>query len=54
MRASVYLSVCLAQISEAADILQEIAVETIGAMDLKEKSDFLLEQVPCVRVRVGG
>ena len=32
-------------ISEAADLLQEIAVETIGAMTLKEKAEYLLEQL---------
>jgi hypothetical protein len=29
----------------AADVLQEVAVETYGALDKKEKADFILEQV---------
>uniref|UniRef100_A0A7S3G839 PSMD12/CSN4-like N-terminal domain-containing protein n=2 Tax=Palpitomonas bilix TaxID=652834 RepID=A0A7S3G839_9EUKA len=33
------------KVAEAADILQEIQVETYGSMDKKEKLDFLLEQV---------
>jgi len=33
------------KVSEAADILQEVQVETIGAMKIREKVDFLLEQV---------
>jgi 26S proteasome regulatory subunit N5 len=32
------------RVSEAADILQEVQVETIGAMKIREKCDFLLEQ----------
>jgi len=35
-------------IAEAADILQEIQVETFGAMDKEEKADFILEQVRLV------
>lgn len=31
--------------AEAADILQEIQVETFGQMDKKEKTDFILEQM---------
>mmetsp|Transcript_10146 Transcript_10146/g.19470 ORF Transcript_10146/g.19470 Transcript_10146/m.19470 type:complete len:459 (-) Transcript_10146:114-1490(-) len=31
--------------SEACDILQEVQVETIGSMELKEKAEFLLEQI---------
>jgi 26S proteasome regulatory subunit N5 len=31
--------------SEAADILQEVQVETVGSMDKKEKAEFLLEQI---------
>jgi len=33
------------KISEAADILQEIQVETFGQMDKKEKTEFILEQM---------
>jgi len=33
------------KISEAAEILQEVQVETYGAMDPREKIDFILEQV---------
>jgi len=36
------------KIDEAADILQEIQVETFGAMDKEEKADFILEQVRLV------
>lgn len=32
-------------IEEAAEILQDVTVETVGAMDIKEKSQFLLEQM---------
>ena len=32
-------------IAEAATILQETAVETIGSMEAREKTDFILEQV---------
>jgi 26S proteasome regulatory subunit N5 len=32
-------------IAEAADILSEVQVETIGSMEIREKADFLLEQV---------
>lgn len=31
--------------SEAADILQELQVETFGSMDKREKVDFILEQM---------
>ena len=34
-----------AQVAEAAEILQEVAVETFGSMEKREKADFLLEQV---------
>ncbi|KAJ1986742.1 proteasome regulatory particle subunit [Dimargaris cristalligena] len=33
------------KIAEAADILQELQVETFGSMDKREKTDFILEQV---------
>ena len=33
------------KVSEAADVMQEVAVETIGTMEEKEKLDFLLEQI---------
>jgi len=33
------------KIAEAADILQEIQVETFGQMDKKEKTEFILEQM---------
>jgi 26S proteasome regulatory subunit N5 len=33
------------QVAEAAEILQEIAVETFGSMEKREKAEFLLEQV---------
>ena len=33
------------KIAEAADILQEVAVETIGSMELKDKAKYLLEQL---------
>lgn len=33
------------KISEAADILQELQVETFGSMEKKEKVDFILEQM---------
>ena len=33
------------KVSEAADVMQEVAVETIGTMEQKEKLDFLLEQI---------
>ncbi|KAI8853129.1 hypothetical protein BC829DRAFT_424720 [Chytridium lagenaria] len=33
------------KISEAADILQELQVETFGSMDKREKTDFILEQM---------
>lgn len=36
------------RVKEAADILQEIQVETIGSMDVQEKADYLLEQVRLV------
>lgn len=32
-------------ITEAADILQELQVETFGSMDKREKVDFILEQM---------
>lgn len=31
--------------SEAADVLQELQVETFGSMDKREKVDFILEQM---------
>ena len=33
------------KINEAADMLQEVAVETYGAMDPREKIEFILEQM---------
>jgi len=36
------------RVREAADILQEIQVETIGSMDVQEKANYLLEQVRLV------
>ena len=33
------------RVVEAADILSDVAVETFGSMDKREKADFLLEQV---------
>ncbi|KAJ3031163.1 26S proteasome non-ATPase regulatory subunit 12 [Rhizophlyctis rosea] len=33
------------KVVEAADILQELAVETFGSMDKREKTDFILEQM---------
>ncbi|KAI7853733.1 PCI domain-containing protein [Circinella umbellata] len=33
------------KINEAADILQELQVETFGSMDKREKTDFILEQM---------
>ncbi len=36
------------KVREAADILQEIQVETIGSMDVQEKANYLLEQVRLV------
>jgi 26S proteasome regulatory subunit N5 len=38
-------------VKEAADILQEIQVETIGSMDVQEKADYLLEQVRLVLLK---
>jgi 26S proteasome regulatory subunit N5 len=32
-------------VAEAADILQELQVETFGSMDKREKTDFILEQM---------
>jgi len=32
-------------LNESAEILQEVAVETIGSMEMKEKAEFLLEQL---------
>jgi 26S proteasome regulatory subunit N5 len=32
-------------IAEAASIMQEVAVETVGSMDAREKADYILEQV---------
>ena len=39
------------KVKEAADILQEIQVETIGSMDVQEKADYLLEQVRLVLLK---
>lgn len=39
------------KIAEAAEVLQEVAVETFGSMDKREKAEFLLEQV---RTEGGG
>lgn len=36
------------QVSEAADILQEVQVETIGSMEVREKAAFLLDQIRLV------
>jgi hypothetical protein len=33
------------KVNEAADILQELQVETFGSMDKREKTDFILEQM---------
>jgi len=33
------------KVAEASEILQEVAVETFGSMDRREKAEFLLEQV---------
>jgi len=33
------------KVAEAADILQQLQVETLGSMDKKEKTDFILEQM---------
>jgi 26S proteasome regulatory subunit N5 len=33
------------KIDEAADILQELQVETFGSMEKREKTDFILEQM---------
>jgi 26S proteasome regulatory subunit N5 len=33
------------KIEEAADILQELQVETFGSMEKREKTDFILEQM---------
>ena len=33
------------KVADAADLMQEVAVETIGTMEAKEKLDFLLEQI---------
>lgn len=33
------------KISEAADLMQELQVETFGSMDRREKTDFILEQM---------
>lgn len=33
------------KLNEAGDILQEVQVETIGAMEVREKADFLLDQL---------
>lgn len=32
----------------AAEVLQEVHVETYGALTKKEKADFILEQVLCI------
>lgn len=39
------------KIDEAADTLQDVQVETIGAMEVREKADFLLEQVRLMLAR---
>jgi 26S proteasome regulatory subunit N5 len=39
------------KVKEAADILQEIQVETIGSMDVQEKANYLLEQVRLVLLK---
>jgi 26S proteasome regulatory subunit N5 len=38
-------------INEAADILQELQVETFGSMDKREKTDFILEQMRLTLVK---
>ena len=38
---------CMHGLTEAADILQELQVETFGSMERREKVEFILEQV-CV------
>ena len=32
-------------VAEAAELMQDVTVETIGAMDLREKAAYLLEQL---------
>ena len=39
------------KVKEAADILQEIQVETIGSMDVQEKANYLLEQIRLVLLK---
>ncbi len=39
------------RIAEASEALQEVAVETFGSMEKKEKAEFLLEQVRLERAR---
>lgn len=39
------------KVKEAADILQEIQVETIGSMDVQEKAEYLLDQVRLVLLK---
>jgi len=39
------------KLNEAADTLQDVQVETIGAMEVREKADFLLEQVRLMLAR---
>lgn len=34
-------------VAGAAEVLQEVHVETYGALNKKEKADFILEQVSC-------
>lgn len=37
-------------VAGAAEVLQEVHVETYGALTKKEKADFILEQVSCTWV----
>jgi 26S proteasome regulatory subunit N5 len=39
------------KLNEAGDLLQEVQVETIGSMEMREKADFLLEQLRLCLVR---
>jgi hypothetical protein len=39
------------KIAEASETLQEVAIETFGSMEKREKAEFLLEQV---RVKTRG
>lgn len=41
------------KIAEASETLQEVAIETFGSMEKREKAEFLLEQVRA-GTRLGG